>query len=144
MQALVFSNFDLSPYTPVKEQCDPDPTFPTVDFPNPEEGAGALRFAMKTANEVGATIILANDPDADRLAVAERISTSDTNKIVASDWKVFSGNEIGILFAHWMWSCYVSRNGTNGSENIYMLNSTVSSKMVRAMATKEGLITKIP
>ena len=133
-----FANFDLSPYSPVKEQCDPDPTFPTVAFPNPEEGAGSLRLAMKTANEVGATIILANDPDADRLAVAERISTSDTDKIVASDWKVFSGNEIGILFAHWMWSCYVNRNGTSGSENIYMLNSTVSSKMVRAMAKKEG------
>ena len=94
-----FANFDLSPYSPVKEQCDPDPTFPTVAFPNPEEGAGSLRLAMKTANEVGATIILANDPDADRLAVAERISTSDTDKIVASDWKVFSGNEIGILCA---------------------------------------------
>ena len=118
MQALV-SNFDLSPYSPVKEQCDPDPTFPTVDFPNPEEGAGALRFAMKTANEVGATIILANDPDADRLAVAERIRTSDTNKIVASDWKVFSGNEIGILFAHWMWSCYVIAMGQLDSENVF-------------------------
>ena len=45
---------------------------------------------MKTANEVGATIILANDPDADRLAVAERITTTSTDKAIASDWKVFS------------------------------------------------------
>jgi len=136
-----FKNFDLPPYTPVKEQCDPDPTFPTVDFPNPEEGAGALQFAMKTANEVGATIILANDPDADRLAVAERITTTSTDKVIASDWKVFSGNEIGILFAHWMWSCYVNNNNdttNNDGKNIYMLNSTVSSKMIRAMAMKEG------
>jgi len=134
-----FENFDLQPYTPVAEQCEPDPTFPTVEFPNPEEGAGALYLSMKTANEVGATIILANDPDADRLAVAERIANTDTNSVNADDWKVFSGNEIGILFAHWIWSCYAnkSQDGIDG-KNMYMLNSTVSSKMMRAMAVKEG------
>lgn len=52
-------------------QCDPDPTFPSVPFPNPEEGKGALQLSMAKAAEVGATVVLANDPDADRLAVAE-------------------------------------------------------------------------
>jgi phosphomannomutase len=47
-----------------------DPEFPTVDFPNPEEN-GALELAMKTAGETGCRVIIANDPDADRLAVAE-------------------------------------------------------------------------
>lgn len=50
----------------------PDPEFPTVRFPNPEEGKGALFLAMKTADEQGASIILANDPDADRFAIAEK------------------------------------------------------------------------
>lgn len=57
---------------PVKEQIAPDPEFPTVKFPNPEEGKSALNLAIATANEHGCTLILANDPDADRLAVAEK------------------------------------------------------------------------
>ena len=51
---------------------DPDPEFPTVKFPNPEEGKGALSLSMDAADECGANYIFANDPDADRLAVAER------------------------------------------------------------------------
>lgn len=57
---------------PVKEQMVPDPEFPTVKFPNPEEGKSALDLSFKTANENDSTVILANDPDADRLAVAEK------------------------------------------------------------------------
>lgn len=51
----------------------PDPEFPTVKFPNPEEGKSALDLSFKTANENGSFVILANDPDADRLAVAEKL-----------------------------------------------------------------------
>lgn len=56
----------------VSEQRDPDPAFPTVRFPNPEE-AGALDLAMKTAEDLRIDIVVANDPDADRLAVAEKV-----------------------------------------------------------------------
>lgn len=62
----------MQPLTPVLEQIEPDPEFPTVKFPNPEEGKSALDLAIKTANAKGCTLILANDPDADRLAVAEK------------------------------------------------------------------------
>ncbi len=58
-----FRTFGLSPFVPTLSQIIPDPDFPTVAFPNPEEGKGALQLAMKTAQESGATIILANDPD---------------------------------------------------------------------------------
>ena len=51
---------------------DPDPTFPTVKFPNPEEGKSALDLSMKTAAENDSIYILANDPDADRLAIAQK------------------------------------------------------------------------
>ena len=60
------------PFTPVAEQMEADPEFPTVPFPNPEEGKSALNLAMATADAAGSTVILANDPDADRLAVAEK------------------------------------------------------------------------
>ena len=56
----------------VKEQIWPDPEFPTVVYPNPEEGEGSLNLSFKTANENGCDLILANDPDADRLAIAEK------------------------------------------------------------------------
>lgn len=60
------------PFVSVESQKNPDPEFPTVRFPNPEEGKSALNNAIATANEAGTPIILANDPDADRLAVAEK------------------------------------------------------------------------
>lgn len=50
----------------------PDPDFPTVDYPNPEEGRSALNLGIKHAESIKSTIIFANDPDADRLAVAEK------------------------------------------------------------------------
>ena len=62
----------LNPVIPVMEQRDPDPEFSTVKFPNPEEGKSSLVLSIKLANQTGNSIILANDPDADRLACAEK------------------------------------------------------------------------
>jgi len=87
-----FAAFDINPFIPVALQKEPDAEFPTVHFPNPEEGKGALvryhpfcfecptdaismkKLAIETAEETGTKLILANDPDADRLAVAEKLS----------------------------------------------------------------------
>jgi phosphomannomutase len=113
---------------PVVEQCDPDPEFPTVKYPNPEEGKGALALAMATADRAGSNIILANDPDADRLAVAVR--TAD------GAWRILSGNEIGALFGKWTWDAY-SASGALPS-NACMLSSAVSSMILKSMAAKEG------
>jgi phosphomannomutase len=63
--------FQLTPLIPVPEQQYPDPDFPTVKFPNPEEGKSSLVLSMQLAKETDCNIILANDPDADRLACAE-------------------------------------------------------------------------
>lgn len=62
----------IQDFVSVPEQHTPDPDFPTVKFPNPEE-AGALDLAMETADNEGKTLIIANDPDADRFAVAEKV-----------------------------------------------------------------------
>jgi phosphoglucomutase/phosphopentomutase len=56
----------------VKEQAEPDPDFPTIPFPNPEEGRQVLELSMQTADRNGCKIILANDPDADRFQIAEK------------------------------------------------------------------------
>ncbi|CAH8480471.1 unnamed protein product [Heterobilharzia americana] len=74
VKALV-SSFGFPPLEPVPEQITPDPDFPTVDYPNPEEGPSALNLAIKHAESVNSAIIFANDPDADRLAVAEKQSS---------------------------------------------------------------------
>lgn len=60
------------PVIPVTEQVEPDPDFPTVKFPNPEEGKSALDLSIQTADKNDSHLILANDRDADRLAAAEK------------------------------------------------------------------------
>eukprot|EP00127_Corallochytrium_limacisporum_P005264 Clim_evm81s201 gene=Clim_evmTU81s201 len=121
--------FNLKPLVEVPEQADPDAEFPTVTFPNPEEGTSALNLAMKRAEAEGCRVILANDPDADRLAVAELDSSGK--------WKVFTGNEIGILFGGYLWA-NSSKFGVSSPDQAIMLASAVSSKMLEAMAKKEG------
>ena len=96
--SLKFDDFFLLLFkVSVEEQEDPDPEFSTVDFPNPEEGASALDLSFKKADSVGAVYILANDPDADRLGVAQK----DGGK-----WRILTGNEIGALLGWWLIHTY--------------------------------------
>lgn len=88
-----FQTFNLPEFHPVPSQCTPDPNFPTVSFPNPEE-KGALDEAMDYAVKNGCDVVLANDPDADRLGVAEYCD---------GKWNVFTGDQIGALLGVWLW-----------------------------------------
>lgn len=142
-----FAAFGIAPYVPVAEQIDPNPDFPTVAFPNPEEGAGALRLAFLTAEKHQARLVLANDPDSDRLAVAERrvsyaerpalVGAADADVMAA--WRVFTGNEIGIVLGAYCWHDLVAREPGIERSKVAVINSTVSSKMLKAFADKEGL-----
>ncbi|CAG8649713.1 13569_t:CDS:10 [Rhizophagus irregularis] len=123
-----FEVFSFNPFLSTKEQEEPDPDFPTVAFPNPEEGKGALALAIKTADENGARIIFANDPDADRFSVSEKQKNGE--------WNIFSGNQIGIILA----SAVLENYNAQGKpiNKLAMLASTVSSKMLEKMAKVEG------
>lgn len=125
-----FNAFKLIIPIPVAEQINPDPDFPTVVYPNPEEGKGALKLAMLTADTTESPIIIANDPDADRLAVAEKLPNGQ--------WKIFSGNELGALLGYWMWTSFKKNNPSVPGTDVYMMASTVSSKILQTIATMEG------
>lgn len=106
---------------PVPEQAQPDGAFPTVDFPNPEE-PGALDLAMALATAEGAELILANDPDADRLAVA----VPDEG-----GWRMLTGNEVGLLLG---WDAARSARGHG-----VLAASIVSSPGLGTIAEAHGL-----
>lgn len=102
----------------VEEQAKPDPDFPTVRFPNPEED-GALTLAKITADKANVTLAVANDPDADRFAAAEKVDES---------WIQFTGDQMGVLLA-----CYLLETGKLG-QNDWVLTTAVSSQMLSVMA----------
>ncbi|KAG5460988.1 MAG: phosphoglucomutase 2-like 1, isoform CRA_b [Olpidium bornovanus] len=143
-----FASFGFKEFLIVKEQVDPDPDFPTVAFPNPEEGKGALALAVATAEREGASLIFANDPDADRLAVAEkqREQVEALHRYISGKWTIFSGNQIGVMLASYIWKNWKASNGDGGQcdpdfrrkHKVAMLASAVSSKMLERMAQVEG------
>ena len=104
----------------VAEQADPDPDFPTVAFPNPEE-PGAMDLAFAKARETSPDLVIANDPDADRCAVAVRDG---------ADWRMLRGDEVGALLA-----AHLVERGARGT----FAESIVSSSLLGRIAEKAGL-----
>ncbi len=104
----------------VAEQADPDPDFPTVAFPNPEE-PGAMDLAFAKARETDPDLIIANDPDADRCAAAVK----DGGR-----WRMLRGDEVGALLA-----AHLVRRGARGT----FAESIVSSSLLGRIADKAGL-----
>uniref|UniRef100_A0AAQ5ZC92 Phosphoglucomutase 2-like 1 n=1 Tax=Amphiprion ocellaris TaxID=80972 RepID=A0AAQ5ZC92_AMPOC len=126
-----FQVFGFAPPIPVPEQKDPDPNFSSVRCPNPEEGESVLKLSLLLAEKENARIVLATDPDADRLAVAEN---SD-----GCGWKVFTGNELAALLGWWMFFNWKeSHPDPADTQNVHMLATTVSSKILQAFARIEG------
>ncbi|MEY9853642.1 phosphomannomutase [Leifsonia sp. EB41] len=121
----VFERVGFSTPVVVTEQRDPDPTFPTVSFPNPEE-PGAMDLSYATGRAAGVDLIIANDPDADRLAVAIPDDSAD-------GFRRLSGNEVGALLG-WRAADLAERTSTAGAAFGALACSIVSSPALAAVA----------
>jgi phosphomannomutase len=119
--AKVFKKSGFPDLILVTEQADPDPDFPTVAFPNPEE-PGAIDLALATARAHNADLVIANDPDADRCAAAI--------KDRSGDWRMLRGDELGVIFGEWI--ARTTPQGTFG-------NSIVSSSILRKISSHYGI-----
>ena len=101
----------------VTEQANPDPSFPTVAFPNPEE-PGAIDLALSSAQQTGADLVIANDPDADRCAIAAVIDTQ---------WRMLRGDELGVLLGE-----DALRRGVRGTYACSIVSSSLLSVIAAA------------
>jgi phosphomannomutase len=117
----VFNHAGFATLILVDEQCDPDPDFPTVAFPNPEE-PGAIDLALKKARDFGADLVIANDPDADRCAAA--INDPQVG------WRMLRGDELGVVLGEW-----IARSKPTGTFG----NSIVSSSALRKISAHYGI-----
>jgi len=117
----VFARAGFTSVHVLEEQAEPDPDFPTVDFPNPEV-PGTLDLALVEAKKVGADLLIANDPDADRLAVV--VPDGET-------WRTLNGNEIGSLLAEHV------LQSSEGSDRL-VVTTIVSSRMLEKLADHHG------
>jgi len=109
----------------VKEQAQPDPDFPTVKFPNPEE-PGAIDLSLKLAAEVAADLVIANDPDADRCAGAL--------KDPKTGWRMMRGDEVGAVLGH-----YIATTMKESCFGKSFANSIVSSSILGKIARAHGI-----
>jgi len=112
----------------VPEQDIVDGNFPTVKSPNPEEPA-ALSMAIKKAQETGADLVMATDPDADRLGLAVRNNQGE--------FVLLNGNQTGVLLTHYILSQYKERNKYKGNE--YIIKTIVTTDLLDRMAEKYGV-----
>jgi len=106
----VVARAGFPPPAVVAEQAEPDPDFPTVAFPNPEE-PGAIDLALALGERVDADVVVANDPDADRCAVAASFP--------GSGWRMLTGDELGVLLGD-----DALRRGTTGTYACSIVSST--------------------
>ncbi len=108
--------------TPVPQQQEPDGNFPTVRFPNPEE-KGAMDLSTALATQVNAEVVLANDPDADRLAVMAR----DARGVL----RLLTGNEVGVILGHFLLT-------QTKVPKPLVISTIVSSAQLKAIAAATG------
>ncbi|MFT4469183.1 phospho-sugar mutase [Arthrobacter sulfonylureivorans] len=132
----VFEQAGFTEVTMVAAQADPDPAFPTVAFPNPEE-AGAIDLALETAADVDADLVIANDPDADRAALAAKDPETGA-------WRMLRGDEVGALLGAHMAARSAGQdqlppdNGASGQSRVFA-NSIVSSRLLGKIAADAGV-----
>jgi phosphomannomutase len=120
----VFARANFDEPILVSSQTDPDPDFPTVAFPNPEE-PGAIDLSLEVARNNSGDVVIANDPDADRCAAAINDHGS---------WRMLSGDELGSLFGN-----YLAHSSPERFKDRCFANSIVSSSLLSKIAKKHGI-----
>ena len=120
----ILSDFGYN-FEVVKEQIEPDGNFPTVTYANPEEKA-AFKLGVKLADEIGAKIVMANDPDADRIGIAVK---DDKN-----EWYYPNGNQVGLLLLQ-----YLLNNKKDIPANAKVITTVVSTPMIDVVAPSKNV-----
>lgn len=123
LKQLGFTNVHL-----VEEQCIPDGNFPTVVYPNPEEHE-AMTLALRKAEAVGADIVMATDPDADRVGIAIRNPQGE--------YILLNGNQTGSLLFYYLLNQWESKGMLNGNE--YIIKTVVTTYLIDKMAESKGV-----
>ncbi|WP_258104058.1 phospho-sugar mutase [Marinoscillum sp. MHG1-6] len=121
----VLEKFGFTNVTVVDEQAEPDGNFPTVVYPNPEE-AEALTLALKKAKEVNAELVMATDPDADRVGIAAR------NK--DGEFELLNGNQTGSLLLYYLAKKWKENGKIDGKQ--FMVKTVVTTDLIAKIAAK--------
>ena len=112
----------------VEEQAKPDGNFPTVIYPNPEEKE-AMSMAMALAKKIDADLVLATDPDADRVGMAV--------KNPSGEWQLLNGNQAASLIIYYLLKAWKKGNKLTGNE--FVAKTIVTTDLIDAMAEKAGV-----
>lgn len=120
--------FGFTNLTLVEEQSTPDGNFPTVVYPNPEEKE-ALTLALKKAQEIDADLVLATDPDADRVGIA--VKNND------GEFMLLNGNQTGSLLINYLLSAWEEKGKLNGDQ--YIVKTIVTSNLIEAIADAKNV-----
>jgi phosphoglucomutase len=124
----LLERFGFANVTVVKEQSTPDGNFPTVVYPNPEEG-DALSLAIKTAKEIDAEIVMATDPDADRVGVAVK-----NNK---GEWILLNGNQTASILLYYLINAWKDAGKLDGKQ--FICKTIVTSYIMDSIAEANGV-----
>ncbi len=128
----VLSNLGIKNLHIVEEQKEPNGDFPTVSYPNPEE-AEALSLGIKLAKEVASDIVMATDPDADRLGIAVR-------DLKTGEFNLLTGNQLGSLMVYYVLSNYQKQGKLRPGYHV-IIKSIVTTELARKIAESFGVET---
>lgn len=120
--------FGFTNVTIVEEQSKPDGNFPTVVYPNPEE-KDALTLAMNKAKEIDADLVLATDPDADRVGIA--VKDND------GEWVLLNGNQTGSLLINYLLTAWQEAGKLDGNQ--FIVKTIVTSNLIEEIAKKKDV-----
>ncbi|WP_316766606.1 phospho-sugar mutase [Pedobacter frigiditerrae] len=122
------AQFGFTNVTVVEEQSKPDGNFPTVVYPNPEEKE-ALSLAIKKAEELDADLVLATDPDADRVGIA--VKNND------GEFVLLNGNQTGSLLINYLLTAWEEKGKLTGNE--YVVSTIVTTSLIKAICDAKGV-----